>query len=125
MIKIAIPTKGTDVDNHFGHCEMYTVFTSEDNRTISKMENLPSPQGCGCKSNIAFTFREMGVKIMLAGGIGEGAINVLKNQGISVVRGCSGNVITLAEKYLSGDINDSGESCSHHHNNGEEHSCNH
>jgi predicted Fe-Mo cluster-binding NifX family protein len=28
-MKIAIPTRGTIVDNHFGHCEMYTVITTD------------------------------------------------------------------------------------------------
>lgn len=124
-MKIAIPTQGTIVDNHFGHCEMYTVFTTDDNNTITNIETLPSPQGCGCKSNIASTFQEIGVKVMLAGGIGDGAINVLKNHGISVVKGCSGDVKALAESYLQGTLVDSGESCSHHHNDGSEHSCNH
>jgi predicted Fe-Mo cluster-binding NifX family protein len=124
-MKIAIPTQGTIVDNHFGHCEMYTVITTDDNKNITNIETLPSPQGCGCKSNIASTFQEIGVKVMLAGGIGDGAINVLNRHGISVIKGCSGDVKALAESYLQGALVDSGESCAHHHNHGSEHSCNH
>lgn len=124
-MKIAIPTSGTIVDNHFGHCEMYTVITTDDNKTITNTEILPSPQGCGCKSNIASTFQEIGVKVMLAGGIGDGAINVLNRHGITVIKGCSGDVKVLAENYLQGTLVDSGESCTHHHNHGSEHSCNH
>jgi predicted Fe-Mo cluster-binding NifX family protein len=121
-MKIAIPTRGTEVDNHFGHCEMYTVITADDNHNITKTEILPSPQGCGCKSNIAAVFQQAGVTVMLAGGIGEGAINVLGAHGIEVVRGCSGDVITLAERFLKGELVDSGISCSqhqHHHGDGE------
>lgn len=124
-MKIAIPTQGTIVDNHFGHCEMYTLVTTDDKKNITNIETLPSPQGCGCKSNIASTFQEIGVKVMLAGGIGDGAINVLKNHGITVIKGCSGDVKALAERYLLGTLVDSGESCTHHHNHGSEHSCNH
>jgi predicted Fe-Mo cluster-binding NifX family protein len=124
-MKIAIPTQGTIVDNHFGHCEMYTIITTDDNKTITSIETLPSPQGCGCKSNIASTFQEIGVKVMLAGGIGDGAINVLNRHGITVIKGCSGDVKALAENYLQGALVDSGESCTHHHNHGSEHSCNH
>lgn len=43
-MKIAIPTKGNLVDSHFGHCEMYTVITSDENQNIRKTEILPSPQ---------------------------------------------------------------------------------
>jgi predicted Fe-Mo cluster-binding NifX family protein len=125
-MKIAIPTKGNTVDNHFGHCEMYTVITADDNRNITNTEILPSPQGCGCKSNIAGIFQQIGVEVMLAGGIGEGAINVLNHHGINVVRGCTGNVNTLAELYLKGKLVDSGKSCAQHeHHHGEGHSCDH
>jgi predicted Fe-Mo cluster-binding NifX family protein len=125
-MKIAIPTRGNTVDDHFGHCEMYTIITADDKRNITKTEILPSPQGCGCKSNIATVFQQIGVKVMLAGGIGEGAINVLKSHGIDVIRGCSGEVNTLAEKYLKGTLVDSGISCSQHeHHQGEGHSCSH
>ena len=105
---------------------MYTVITADDNCNIINKEILPSPQGCGCKSNIASTFQQLGVKVMLAGGIGEGAINVLKSHGVDVIRGCSGDVSILAEQYLKGKLVDSGISClQHEHHHEEGHSCNH
>lgn len=125
-MKIAIPTRGNLVDSHFGHCEMYTVITADENQNITKTELLPSPKGCGCKSDIASVFQQIGVKVMLAGGIGEGAIHILNHHGINVVRGCSGNVNLLAEQYLKGNLVDSGLSCSQHgHHHGEGHTCNH
>lgn len=126
MKKIAIPTRGNMVDNHFGHCEMYTIITADDNNNIINREILPSPKGCGCKSNIAAVFKQIDVKIMLAGGIGDGAINVLKSHGISVIRGCSGEVDTIVRNFLKGILVDSGLSCLQHENHhGEGHSCNH
>lgn len=122
-MKIAVPTRGNSVDDHFGHCEMYTIFTIYENKVFNK-ETLPSPQGCGCKSNIASVLREKGVKIMLAGNMGAGAMNVLNMQGIEVIRGCSGNTDNLIELYIKGNIEDSGIGCSHHEN-GAEHQCNH
>lgn len=121
MIKLAVPTTGIVVDDHFGHCDAYTVFTVDTNKKIVKTEILPSPQGCGCKSNIATILKEKGVSAMLAGNMGDGALNVLKNQGIEVYRGCSGDVRQLAENFLQGQIGDSGEACHHH----EDHVCNH
>ena len=90
-MKIAVPTRDNVVDSHFGHCAYYTIYTIEDNKVTAK-ETLPSPQGCGCKSNIAPTLHNMGVEIMLAGNMGEGAKNVLRNNSIAVIRGCSGPV---------------------------------
>ncbi|MDY4043161.1 MAG: NifB/NifX family molybdenum-iron cluster-binding protein [Marinifilaceae bacterium] len=122
-MKIAIPTRGTTVDDHFGHCEFYTLFTVNEAKEIVDEETLPSPQGCGCKSNIASVLKEKGVTVMLAGSMGDGALNVLSNQGIQVLRGCKGDVRKLAEAYLKGFVLDSGMGC--HHEEGEGHHCSH
>lgn len=114
-MKIAVPTRDNSVDSHFGHCEYYTIFSvSEDNKVLEK-EVIESPQGCGCKSNIAGILQQMGVKMMLAGNMGAGALSKLNAFGIDVIRGCDGNVDTLVEKYLKDELIDSGESCQHHH----------
>ena len=124
-MKVAIPTRGNVVDDHFGHCEAYTVFTVNENKKIEKAEILLSPQGCGCKSNIGAILQQIGVKVMLAGNMGDGALNVLNSYGIEVYRGCSGNVMQVAEAFLQGKIDDSGEGCHHHEEQGEGHQCNH
>jgi predicted Fe-Mo cluster-binding NifX family protein len=117
-MKIALPSNQNQIDEHFGHCEYFTVFTIDDQKKILSEEKLASPAGCGCKSNIASTLAQMGVKMMLAGNMGQGAVNVLNNQGIDVLRGCSGNVKDVTESWLAGKLNDSGISCSQH-----EHAC--
>jgi predicted Fe-Mo cluster-binding NifX family protein len=126
-MKIAVPvTKNNQIDDHFGHCEFYKVFTISENQEIVKEETIESVQGCGCKSNIAGVLAEMGVSVMLAGGIGGGAINVLNNSGIEVIRGCSGNSAEVVKSYISGLITDSGESCkTHEEHHAEGHVCNH
>lgn len=127
-MKIAVPVKADNsIDNHFGHCAYFKIFTiGEGNQLISE-QIIPSPQGCGCKSNIATELAELGVTTMLAGGIGEGAINKLDLNGISVVRNCSGDSDRLLADFLAGKIKDGGESCAahehHHHEDG--HVCNH
>jgi predicted Fe-Mo cluster-binding NifX family protein len=126
-MKIAVPVTGENqIDSHFGHCESYGVFTISEKNEISKIEKIGSQQGCGCKSNIASVLASDGVTVMLAGGIGGGAINVLNNSGIEVVRGCSGDATEIVKQYIAGLVKDSGSSCqSHesHHNEG--HVCNH
>ncbi len=117
-MKIAIPTAGSKVDDHFGHCEAFTVFTVNENKQIISDEIVLSPAGCGCKSNIAQTLSQMGVRMILAGNMGEGAVNVLGSNGIDVLRGCSGEVRMVAENWLSGALIDSGISCTQH-----EHGC--
>jgi predicted Fe-Mo cluster-binding NifX family protein len=126
-MKIAVPTRDNNVDEHFGHCEYYTIFTVNENKVIEKSEILPSPQGCGCKSNIAGVLQQTGVKVMLAGNMGTGALNVLNGHGIQVYRGAAGDVHKLVEAFLNGNIQDSGEGCHHHnhHHDEEGHVCNH
>ena len=118
-MKIALPTQHNNIDSHFGHCEFFTVFTVNDNKEILSEEVVPSPVGCGCKSNIASTLASMGVELMLAGNMGEGAVNVLRHSGIDVVRGCSGDVHAVARQWLNGQAVDSGIICAAH-----EHGCN-
>lgn len=112
-MKIAVPTREGRVDDHFGHCDHYTIFTIEEGSVVDT-QTLPSPQGCGCKSNIASVLKEMGVEVMLAGSMGEGAKNKLAAHDIRVIRGCSGSVDTLIKTYLMGFVFDSGVGCDHH-----------
>lgn len=125
-MKIAIPvTRENRVDDHFGHCEFYGVYTISEKNEIVDVQTIKSEQGCGCKSNIAGVLANQGVTIMLAGGIGVGAINVLNQWGIDVVRGCSGNAAEIVKEYVSGNLTDSGESChQHEQHQGEGHQCN-
>jgi len=127
-MKIAVPvTGGNIIDSHFGHCESYNVYSVSENNEITGVKNIASPQGCGCKSNIASVLAADGVSVMLAGGIGGGAINVLNSQGIEVIRGCSGDATAVVRMFLGGAVKDSGESCQHHehHHTDEDHKCSH
>ncbi len=112
-MKIAIPTRNNIVDDHFGHCEYYTIFTIDENKQIIGTETQASPEGCGCKSNIASVLEEKGITLMLAGNMGEGAKNTLEAHHIQVIRGCSGPVEAVANAWLQGKINDSGDTCNH------------
>jgi predicted Fe-Mo cluster-binding NifX family protein len=128
-MKIAVPVNGNNqIDGHFGHCELYKVYSIAENGEINDAQTIPSPQGCGCKSNIASVLASQGVTVMLAGGIGEGAINVLKHSGIDVVRGCEGNADMVVKLFVAGKVTDSGSSCQlheQHHGDGQDHVCNH
>ncbi|OFX88815.1 MAG: dinitrogenase iron-molybdenum cofactor biosynthesis protein [Bacteroidetes bacterium GWF2_33_16] len=127
-MKIAIPTRDKFVDDHFGHCEFYTIYTIDDSKNVTNKEIMLSPQGCGCKSNIAGVLSQQGVSLMLAGNMGEGAFQMLNRTGIQVVRGCSGDTDNLVKEFLNDKLIDNGQLCSHHHghDHGEEgHQCNH
>lgn len=126
-MKIAVPvTENNEIDDHFGHCESYSIYTILDTNAIIATESIEAEPGCGCKSNIANILADNGVKVMLAGGIGSGAINKLNKAGIDVVRGCSGNPTDSVNLFLQGLLTDSGESCSaHEHDHEHGHQCSH
>lgn len=119
-MKIALPTKDGQIDSHFGHCAYYTIFTVDKGQIINE-ETLESPQGCGCKSDIASVMATSGVRVLLGGNMGDGALKVLNANGIEVCRGCSGDVKTVAEAWLRGEIKDNLEACNHTHEHG--HTC--
>ncbi len=119
-MKIAVPTKDFLVDDHFGHCEYYSIYTISDDNEIIAEELMKAPQGCGCKSDIANILKDIGVDTMLAGNMGQGAVDKINEAGIKVFRGCSGKVIEQVNLFLEGKIVDSMEVCSSH-----EHECGH
>ena len=113
-MKIALPSNQNQVDEHFGHCEYFTVFTIDDKNKILSQETIMPPAGCGCKSDIASILAQMGVTHMLAGNMGQGAVNILSSNGIDVLRGCSGDVKDVTESWLAGNLKDSGIACVQH-----------
>ena len=113
-MKIALPTRNGKIDSHFGHCEYYTVVEINEKKEIVSKSILESPEGCGCKSNIAYTLAEVGVEVMLAGNMGQGAVNVLASQNINVIRGCSGDIDEVVAKWIEGNLTDNSIVCDHH-----------
>jgi len=117
-MKIALPSNGTEVDEHFGHCQGFTIFDVDDENRIVTQQVLAPPPGCGCKSSVVPQLAQMGVSVMLAGNMGGGAVNILERHGIKVVRGCSGDVHEVVRAWLAGNVEDSGSSCRSHNPDG-------
>ncbi len=123
MKKIAIPTNETVVDEHFGHCQFYSIFSLNEDNSIAQKSLMPAPAGCGCKTDIASILANMGVSIMIAGNMGEGAVNKLNEAGITAYRGFTGNTEDALKAFLNGERGsdimcdnthgDDGHSCSH------------
>ncbi len=81
-MKIAVPSRNGEVDSHFGHCEYFTIFSLNENQICTE-EPLTPPPGCGCKSNLVSSLAEQDVRVLLAGNMGQGAVNKLNAAGIS------------------------------------------
>jgi predicted Fe-Mo cluster-binding NifX family protein len=114
-MKIAVPINGQLVESHFGQCHTFAVFHSDNQKTINATEVIRWEHGCGCKSNLVATLKEMGVTVLLAGNMGQGALNTLMHHGIEVVRGSIGNAHDQVQQYLDGKLSDRDILCSTHH----------
>jgi predicted Fe-Mo cluster-binding NifX family protein len=118
-MKIAIPTKDNQVDNHFGHCDYFSIFELNERNEVTGKSELVTSKECGCKSNLADELAAQNVNVMLASGIGEGAIRKLKAQNIEVIAGFKCSVDEALDKYIRKDysqnftICNEHESCSH------------
>ena len=113
-MRVAVPTREGKVDDHFGHCESYTIYTIGDDKNIADTESFVAPVGCGCKSGVAEILAKKGVDNMLAGNMGEGAFQTLQYYGIKVIRGCNGNTKDVLTEWLKNNITDSGATCHSH-----------
>lgn len=115
-MKIAIPTKGERVDDHFGHCENFTIYSVDSVNHITNKELYHTPKGCGCKAGLAELLKQKGVTILLAGNIGQGAISKIQSAGIELYSGCTGSGENLLQEYLKKELIQSAKACHQHSN---------
>ena len=110
-MKIAVPCMGDTVAQHFGHCENFKLFDTEDKKIISE-ENIPNP---GHKPGFLPNFlADKGAKVVIAGGMGGGAVDIFNERDVEVVLGASGDASACVEKYLAGELESTGSVCHQH-----------
>ncbi len=115
-MKIAIARDGSEVSGHFGHCEAYALYQADDSM-IRHIGDLDSP---GHEPGMLPPFlASHGVNIIVAGGMGQRAVNLFHENGIEVILGVSGSVDKAAQDYQSGLLVPGGGSiCTEHTCNG-------
>lgn len=116
MIKIAVASEGTMVTEHFGHCENFNIYDAE-NREIIKSESVPNP---GHRPGFLPNFlNDLGVKVIISGGMGGGAIEIFDEKGIEVITGARGKAQAAALAYLAGELKSTGSVCHEHQHHDE------
>jgi predicted Fe-Mo cluster-binding NifX family protein len=80
---------------HFGHCDMYTLVSVEENRIsdVQVVPNVPHQQG-GCMAPVQYLAGQ-GVKQLIAGGMGLRPLMGFQQVGIDVFYG--GGISTVGE----------------------------
>ena len=118
-MKIAVACMGTQVAGHFGHCENFRIYEAE-NGQIQKEESVANP---GHRPGFLPNFLgDMGVEVILAGGMGASASGIFQSRNIEVVTGVEGDARTSVERWLRGELHSTGAICQEHeHHHGHDH----
>ena len=115
-MKIAVASMGNEVAGHFGHCENFNLFDTE-NGAIVKAESIPNP---GHRPGFLPNFLgDMGVEVIIAGGMGGGAVEIFNERKIEVIVGAQGDARQTVELYLKGELHSTGSICHEHQHAGE------
>ncbi|MFY9199051.1 MAG: NifB/NifX family molybdenum-iron cluster-binding protein [Acutalibacteraceae bacterium] len=110
-MKIAVASMGNMVAGHFGHCENFNIYEVENQEIVSE-KSIPNP---GHKPGFLPNFlNDMGVNVIVSGGMGAGAIEIFSEKKIEVVTGASGIAKNAAQNFVKGSLKSTGTVCNHH-----------
>lgn len=115
-MKIAVACMGNEVAGHFGHCENFNIYCAEDGRIVS-CESIPNP---GHRPGFLPNYLgDLGVEVIISGGMGGGAVEIFNSRNIEVITGASGDAGRCVERYLAGELESTGSVCHKHEHHGE------
>jgi len=105
-MKIAISTDGDSVSAHFGRCPCFTIVEVENDKVIGR-EIVDNP---GHHPGFLPQFlNKKGVSAIVAGGMGQRAVDLFAEVEIEVVVGVNGKIDEVVEKLQNGTL-EGGES---------------
>ena len=106
-MKIAVSCNGNQIWAHFGHCENFMIYETE-NGVITSEESVPNP---GFLPNF---LADMGVNTIISGGMGGGAVDIFNERNVEVILGAQGDAKAAVEAYLRGELESTGSICHEH-----------
>ena len=119
----AIPTSGGRACAHFGHCEGFTLLEEEDGAiTATRFVTPPAHQPGSYPRFLA----ELGVDVVLAGGMGGRAQELLRANGIQLHLGIAEeDPAGLVLGYLQDRLQVGDNPCTHGDGDDHHHNCRH
>jgi len=109
---IAFPNNdNTTVEEHFGHCRQFALCKITDGKHVSTDHVDPPAHAPGVFPKF---LGSLGVTAIITGGMGQMAVNMFKEQNISVILGATGTIEDNLNIFLSGDLASSGSVCENH-----------
>ena len=83
-MRIAVACMGEEVAQHFGHCDNFNFYDTEDGK-ITAMESVANP---GHKPGFLPNFlADKGAKVIISGGMGGGAVDIFNERDVEVIMG--------------------------------------
>ncbi|CDF57870.1 NifB/NifX family molybdenum-iron cluster-binding protein [Thermobrachium celere] len=114
-MKIAVACEGKNVSAHFGHCEGFMIYNVEDNNIV----NAEFRENPGHRPGFLPVYlKDLGVDVIIAGGMGETAQMLFNENGIEVIVGVSGLCDDAVSKYIKGELKSTGSICREHQHAG-------
>lgn len=118
-MRLAIPVSNGVLSQHFGHAECF-LFLDVDpsNAAIHKTAEVPAPPHQ--PGLLPAWLKRHGAEVILVGGIGPRAVQLLQAEAIRVVSGVPGlEPGKLVEEFLRGRLAEGADPCNHgHHGEG-------
>ncbi|MEJ2650000.1 MAG: NifB/NifX family molybdenum-iron cluster-binding protein [Sedimentisphaerales bacterium] len=112
-MKIAIPMTNGKISSHFGHCEQFAIIDADmEKKTIAGSELLtPPPHEPGL---LPRWLAGLSVELVIAGGMGNRAQQLFKENNIDVIVGVTDNTPQeLVVQYLNNQLQSGQNICDH------------
>ena len=119
-MKIAVTYEDGLIFQHFGHTACFKVYQVENNQIVSSQVVDTNGQGHGA---LAGFLQENQIDTLICGGIGGGAQMALREAGITLYGGVSGDADEAVLALLAGVLAYQPNVCCNHHDHGESHNC--
>lgn len=120
-MRIAITFENGNVFQHFGHTQQFKIYDVENGQIVR--EEVVDTNGSG-HGALAGLLANIGAEVLICGGIGAGAQNALKEAGVKLYGGVSGNADDAVHAFINGNLGfNPNVKCNHHDHEHGEHSC--
>ncbi|MCF8359139.1 MAG: NifB/NifX family molybdenum-iron cluster-binding protein [Prolixibacteraceae bacterium] len=109
--KVAIPVSNGMLDAHFGHCRAFAIFKVENKQVVNETMIDAPPHEPGLLPRF---LADKGVTDIIAGGMGQRAIQLFKHEGVNVFVGAPKmDAKNLIDGFINQKINFTANYCDH------------
>ncbi|MBW1980729.1 MAG: NifB/NifX family molybdenum-iron cluster-binding protein [Deltaproteobacteria bacterium] len=110
-MKFAVPVAQGVLCPHFGHCEQFAIIEADDGQIKNKELLIPPPHEPGV---LPRWLSDLGVEVIIAGGMGRRALDLFAQKGIRVEIGApSAPPEEVVAQYLKGSLITGQNICDH------------